>query len=97
MRIKKFRDWCPSEMIHHGSNYLSGYVVTPDGVVGFYADTAADYTMMFVSRGGYYATVRRNRFFTYRGLITVCRRFAAEATPLLEKTRSEIVRRDERR
>jgi hypothetical protein len=55
--------------------YTIGFITTPHGVVGVY--TQADHTSAVIVLSGLEHRAWWKRSFSERGLITVCRRFAA--------------------
>jgi hypothetical protein len=63
--------------------YDEGYVVTPNGIVGVYAqrgETKRDYytCLTFALDGRQYSRVYRRHYLTHRGLVTASTRFARE-------------------
>lgn len=57
--------------------YTVGYAVTPDGIVGVYTQTRL--TCLIFAQDGHEARAQWERTFSDRGLIRICRQFAAEA------------------
>lgn len=86
-RSSSVASYTPAVLVHgEGQGYCGGYIVTPHGVVGFYAQDERGrfraYTAMVVGCHGRSYERSWERSFSQRSLKTLAKRFAASIAAL---------------